>query len=197
MEQEKQLTEQESLLLINQMINKAKNAYHGHGTGPLMWGIVIFICSMTSFLEMHFKFSLPFDIWLLTFVAIIPQVIISIREKRKKSFKSYDEATFDFVWLTFAICVLLLSAYQAFVKPPDSAASLYLMLYAMPTFITGGIMKFKPMLLGGIITWVLVIISFYTGNEIDILLIALSALLCWLIPGLILQSRAKAKRQHV
>ena len=32
------MTEQESLSLISEMINKAKTSYHDSGIGPILWG---------------------------------------------------------------------------------------------------------------------------------------------------------------
>ena len=76
------LTQEESLLLISQMINKAKNSYHESGIGPMLWGTVITLCSLVTYLQIKFHFRLPFDIWLLTLFAIIPQVILIAREKK-------------------------------------------------------------------------------------------------------------------
>jgi hypothetical protein len=61
-----------------------------------------------------------------------------------------------------------------------------MMLYAFPTFVIGGMQKFKPMILGGIFCWVASIISIYTNVEIDLLLMAACGLIAWLIPGIIL-----------
>ena len=42
--EDKKLSEQESLSLITQMINKAKNSYHDTGMGAMLWGAVIVCC---------------------------------------------------------------------------------------------------------------------------------------------------------
>src|SRR5829696_8817636 len=101
MEQEKKLTEQESLHLITMMINKAKDSYHDTGIGAMMWGAIIALCSLVRLSELHFGFRLPFDIYLLTLVAIIPQIFITIKEKKERKVKSYDDAFIDYLWLGF------------------------------------------------------------------------------------------------
>ena len=53
MEQEKKLTEQESLHLITMMINKAKESYHDTGIGAIMWGAVIALCSLVRYLRFN------------------------------------------------------------------------------------------------------------------------------------------------
>ena len=108
MEQERKLTEQESLGIITMMINKAKESYHDTGIGAIMWGAVIAICSLIRLSEVHFDYKLPFDIYLLTLVAIIPQIFISIKEKRERKVKAYDDVYLDYIWLGFGITIFLL-----------------------------------------------------------------------------------------
>ena len=76
---EKQLTEKESLDLIARMINKAKDSYHDTGIGAMMWGTIIAVCSLVKLAELHFDFKLPFNIYWLSILAVVPQIFITIR----------------------------------------------------------------------------------------------------------------------
>lgn len=208
MDTNKSLSEKESLALIAQMINKAKASYHDTGVSALMWGAVIAICSLVKLSEIHFGYRLPFDIYLLTLVAVIPQVILTIREKKERKVKSYDEAFMDYLWLGFGISILLLihvlnllasnlepvlADRYAAGAPTGSfrlfeyVAPLFLILYGMPTFITGAACKFKPMLWGGLVCWACSIITVYTTIKIDLLLTAFSSIVAWFIPGIIME----------
>jgi len=210
------MTEQESLQLIQQMINKAKNSYHEKGIGTMLWGSVITICSLVTFLRLEYDFRLPFDIWWLTLIAIIPQLFISAKEKKERKIRSYNDDAMDYVWLCFGISIFLLihinsnvllklnpvfSDYRSLGGNAEDfnyysyTSSMMLLLYGMPTIITGAIMKFKPMLWGGILCWVCCVITVYTNVKIDYLLTALSASCAWLIPGIILWRRYK-KGKH-
>ena len=205
---EKQLTEKESLDLIAMMINKAKNSYYDTGVTAIMWGSLIAVCSLERLAELQFGYSLPFDIYLLILVAIIPQVYISIKEKKERRVKSYDDAYMDYIWLAFGICIFLMifvvnvvfNAWQPMAEEYGKLAghpgkyrfheyvsSLFLLLYGLPTFITGAACRFKPMLWGGIFCWVCCITALYTSIKIDLLLTAASAIMAWLIPGLIIE----------
>ena len=84
----------------------------------------------------------------------------------------------------------------------DYMGAFFLMLYGLPTFITGTSMKFKPMIWGGIICWVSCLAAVFTPVKIDLILTAFSALFAWFIPGIILErDYRKAKKelgaQHV
>ena len=216
-QQEKQLTEKESLALITQMINKAKDSYHDTGIGAMMWGAIIAICSMVKLSEIHFEYRLPFDVYLLTIVAIIPQIFLTIREKKERKVKTYDDAYMDYIWLGFGICIFLLIfitnavfriwgpvaieyreltghlspfSFSEFISP------LFLLLYGLPTFITGASCKFKPMLWGGIFCWICCLITVFTTIKIDLLLTAASAIMAWLIPGILMEKEYKVYKME-
>jgi hypothetical protein len=216
MPNEENFSEKESLKLITEMINKSKESFHDSGFGPIMWGSVILFCALFTFCQVQFSFETGFDIWFLAFAAVVPQIIYSIREGKKKNAKTYNDIAMDYTWIGFGICIFLLAFWTGAVDAAinenhlefknnsgafhlyNYSTTLYLMLYGLPTFITGGIMKFKPMLFGGILFWVFGFISIYTDIKTDMLLIAAGSLAGWLIPGILLyRGYCKNKKANV
>ena len=184
-------SEAESLKLINEMIGKAKKSYITKGIAPIVWGSIITFCSMVTWARFTFDFKFPFDVWLLTAIALIPQIYFSIKEGSQKQFKSYVENTAKFVWTAFTICIFLLVLYTNVHIDIKDTSCLFMMLYGVPTFITGGTNGFKPMIIGGFFCWVAATISLFTPFNIDCILMAACGLFAWLIPGLILWNRYK------
>lgn len=227
MRNESNLSEQESLKLITEMIHKVKTSYHDTGISPLLWGSTVFVASMVTYFKLAFGWELPFDIWLLTLFAIVPQIIISWREAKQKRFKSHQDTALDAVWITYAVTLFGLIAYGNIVPgvtkqiinnegwqlvrdnlnaTPDevikpflpSYTSLFILVYAMPTIITGVIRSFKPMIIGAALTYLFFIVSCFTTSKYDMLLSAATALSCWFIPGIILRKRyLEGRRAHV
>ena len=212
MSDEKQLSGQESLQIIKEMIYKAKASIHERGTSAILWGTVTSIAGLLSFAQYYFHFTIGFDIWLLVLFAIIPQIFISIKENKVKTFRSHEERAIDAIWIVYGISIGCYVFYQNVVPVVSakffaaeqgvavgqlknfpgyiySAASILLILYAIPTLATGIISKFKPMLIGGVISYILFFISCYTSSTWDMLLLGLAGILNWLIPGLILRNR--------
>jgi hypothetical protein len=188
--QEENFSEKDSLKLINEMINKAKKSHIEKGIASMLWGSIIVICSLVTWYGAHNKIQLG-DIWLLTLVALVIQVILGFKEGNKRKHISYEQVTMKYVWMAFGISVFFASFYSGKNPSNGETSSIFMMLYAIPTFITGGVTKFKPMIYGGILCWVFSFISLYTSFEIDNLLMAACGLFAWLIPGIILWSRYK------
>jgi hypothetical protein len=203
-------SEKDSLALITEMIGKAKDSYHDTGIAAIMWGSVIAFCSLVKISELHFNYKLPFDIFLLTFVAVIPQLLLSHKERKKQNVRTYNQVALDYTWTAFGIAIFLMvfvtnvvfakldafkevyvssTGKQDYFRFSEFTAALFLIIYGLPTFITGAVMKFKPMLLGGIVCWVASIACLFTPVKVDLLLTAIATIIAWLIPGIILYKK--------
>ena len=197
MEQEKELTSEESLAIITQMISQAKREYLDTGLSALLWGSVIIVCSLVTFANYYLQWPILGYIWFLTVGAVAPQVIIAIREGKQRKRRTHDEPLMDGLWISFGISMFVLS-YVLSVAPAPSEAAIFLTVYGIPTFTTGIGRKFKPMLYGGLACWVLAILSLYSSFPYVMLYLTTGALVAWFIPGLIIrQCYLKAKQQNV
>ena len=187
--EDKELSGSESLQLIRDMIGEAKSSYISKGSASMVWGALITLCSLTTWVQVHYNFSIGFDIWLLLIVALVVQIFFNVKESKSRNFTSRVHKSVGYVWTTFGICIFMISFYCNTVPNVQHSIFLYLLLYGMPTFITGGIFNYKPMIIGGVVCWILAIISVYTSGEINLLLMAVSGIVAWLIPGFILWRR--------
>jgi len=220
--EEKQLSGEESLQLIAEMISKAKHSYHENGTSAILWGSVVAFCGFVMFAELYFHFYIGFDVWLLTLVAFIPQIFISLKRRRNRKVISHTEAAMSTIWVVFTISMFALVFYfnvvpvvtdrfltnegvKVFTTAPSgethnfhydipSAGSLLILMYAIPTFATGLAYKFKAMIYASILCYVFFIITCFTSTAYDMLLNGLAGIFNWLIPGLILRRKFQKEK---
>jgi len=213
---EKPMNEQESLQLITEMIGKVRDSIHDRGTSAILWGSVIAFCGLASFAQMQWGFYIGFDVWILTLLALAPQIFISIRERRERRVWSHMQEAMNAVWLVYGVSLFALVFYLNTV--PDttdrllaaegivvlqqkgglttatgmfipSSGSLLLLLYAFPTLTTGLARRFRPMLVGAALCYVFFVLSCFTNTAYDMLLNGLAGICNWLVPGLILRRR--------
>jgi hypothetical protein len=195
--EEKKLSEKESLELISQMINKAKNSYHDTGIGPILWGCVITVCSLVSFYAFKYNIYWLYNIWFLTIIAVVPQIIISAKEKKEKKFVAFNDAATSAIWITFGFSMMVLSILENVLRAKydwGMHSSVYMLVYGIPTIITGLICKLKPMVIGGILCWVFAIISTFVPYPYPLLFMAASAIVAWLIPGLLINAAYRKRK---
>ncbi|MEP7228836.1 MAG: hypothetical protein ABI691_01210 [Ginsengibacter sp.] len=184
------LTDKESLLLISSMISQAKNYYYESGLGALLWGFTNFICFVLAYLQETISwFKLPFNPFYLIFITFLLQFYFDRKEKKYKQTVTFKNEACKYVWLTFGISVLILTVAGGFADIGYVVLPLLLLLFGIPTFLTGCITKFTPFVIGGIACWIFCIIAFFYKSNLTYLLVAAGAGVAWIIPGFILRAR--------
>lgn len=110
---EKKLTEQESLQLITEMIQKAKAShFHENGTSAILWGSVIGFCGLFSFFKMYYQLNVGgFDVWLLALFALVPQIFLAIKDARKNVVKTDIQLAMNAIWTVYGFSIFALIFY--------------------------------------------------------------------------------------
>lgn len=192
---EKLMTETESMQLISSMINRAKNRFGETGVLYLFWGWLVLICCLVQFTALYFfNNQNAYYIWYATWLAPIFQGIYLRRFRKKRRVKTYTGEIIGFVWLVFLVCITLIVFILLYLNAYPVINPAVLVMYGMPTFLSGVILKFKPLRIGGICCWLLSVLSVFASYELQLLCISLAVILAWIIPGYLL--RAKFKQEN-
>ena len=190
MEEEKSMSEKESLDLISGMIGKARNHYTESGSSALLWGISNVIVFVLAYLQQTIKgFEFPFSPFYLMIIAAVLQVYFYRKERMMNKTVSYKDEAQYYIWFAFGISIMILTVAGGFADIGYIILPLLLLLFAIPTFISGCIKKFTPLVIGGIVCWVLSAICFFYRESEVFLLVAVGALFAWVIPGIILKRK--------
>lgn len=186
------LSPTDSMQLINSMINQAKNNFSENGFLYLVWGWLIFACSISHFIFLKLDlFKHPEIVWTSCWLAVIFQIIYLSRQKKKEKVKTYSENIVNYIWISFGICMFIVVIIMSKTNNWPMMNSIILLLYGTPTFLSGISMQFKPLVIGGIICWGMAILSVFIPPLYVLLLLAVAVLAAWIIPGYLLRSKYK------
>ena len=186
------MTEKESMELIASMINKAKGRVNETGTLYLLWGWLILICCIVQFIGLHFfNYINSYYIWFSTWILLFYQFFYIGKRKNASKVKTYTSEINGFVWLVFFICLMLVIFIGNYLKKYEMINPVVLVLYGMPTFLSGIILKFKALIIGGICCWVLSILSVFILGDFQLLLVSAAVISAWIIPGYIFKQNFK------
>jgi len=193
--QQENFSPKDSLQLIDSMISQAKNRFSENGFLYLLWGWLILVCSIGHFILLKLNwFKHPEIIWASCWLAVIFQVIYISKTKKKEKVKTYSDEIINYIWISFGVCMFIMSFILGKSNVWDKVYSLFLMLYGVPTLLSGVVMQFKPLKIGGIICWVLALISAFLHPLYGLLLLAVAVAAAWIIPGY--QMRKKYNQQN-
>ena len=187
------MTPQANLQLIESMINRARDKFNENGHLYLLWGWVVFFCSIGHFILLKIiKYDRHYLIWAVTWVVVIYQMIYLARRKKKEKVRTYTDDIIAFVWLAFVISMFMMGFILARGLAEDYYKLInpfFLMLYAIPTFLSGIILKFRPLIIGAVCCWILAIVSTFVDYDYQLLLLSIAMLCAWIVPGYSLRSK--------
>lgn len=190
---------QESLLLIESMIKKAQNKFAENGHLYLLWGWVVFICGLLQFVLLHyFQYQKHYQVWMITWLIALYQYIYIKRKKKQATVKTYYSDIIGYVWISFVATMFLIGF--AITNVSSILPRYYILftpciviLYGIPSFLSGIILRFKPLTFGGVGCWILGFIASITILQWDydyqLLFIPAAMLVAWIIPGHLMRKK--------
>ena len=186
--EEKIMTGEESLKIITDMINKTKVSIRQSSFHLLFWGWLIFACSLTEYLLWKFTdFTSPWYVWFFVIPGVFVSLIYGFTKGRQERVFTYATMVYVWTWIAFFIASLILSVILW--KRMESFAPFILTIAAMPTFISGIILRFKPLIIGALTFWIFALIAHFGGNEVSALAVPAAMLTGYLIPGYLLKKK--------
>lgn len=195
---EQQFSPAESLKVIHSMIEKAKNNYSENGHLFLLWGWVVMFCSITQFILMKYVQTERHSmVWMLCWAAAIYQFVYIRKEQRQQKIRTYTDRMIGFIWISFFILMVLISVAMGRTGNEEYYklfGPVFMAIYGVPTFLSGILLRFRPLIVGGIGCWILSVAAHFIPYEYHLLLLPAAMAIAWIRPGYIL--RKEYKKAH-
>jgi hypothetical protein len=184
--EEKLMTGEESLKVITAMINKTRVNVTQSSFHLLFWGWLILACSLSEFLLYRFTdYANAWYVWFFVIPGVFVSMIYGFTRGRKASVHTYAEGIYVWVWMAFLVASVVLFIVHS--SQMESVSKYILLIAAMPTFISGIILKFKPLIWGGVTLWIFALAAHFGGDIISGLAVPAAMITGYLIPGYLLR----------
>ena len=183
---------QDSLKVIQSMIDRAKENVKKDSFYFLLWGWLVFFAAILHFCLLKFTdFKQPYLVWNLMWVGAIASIIKGVKLGREKKVRTYIDDTMKY----FGMSLGLLYTGLAFVFGKYDlwiySFPIYILLYAVGCFFMGSIMQFPLLRWTGLFCIALVVVSLYVNYQSQLLFMAFAVLISYIIPGHILNAKEK------
>lgn len=186
--EEKRMSEQESLLIIQQMIYSAKNEQKDNGKGWIIWGWLLFSASILTFFNLQYHWFSTYFFWnafgVVTLVFFIYTVVKFLGGKKIERVRTYTGDLFKRLNIGFFISLMLIIFSINLGVPPTKGFALLLGLYGFWVLIYGALLNFRPSIIGAYLTWGFAFASLFVKTFDWTMLLHAGAVLCgYIIPG--------------
>jgi len=185
---EKQLTQKESLEIIHAMVQQSRQRVGENGVFYLLWGYAVLIAALAHYILMQSGYENPWMSWILMPVAGILSGIIGYRKGQSKTVRTHVDTAMAYLWGAFLVVLLTVLTFSGQIGFAGSYP-VVILLYGLGTFVSGGILRFKPLIIGGIICWISGIVAMFSPFDMQLLIMA-GAIFCgYIVPGHLLYAQ--------
>ena len=132
-------------------------------------------------------FEHPEVVWLLSIVGGIISWIHTSRRGKQRMVKSHFDTAIGYLWMSYGITITIIIG--ACIKNGWEIYPIITTLTAIPTIITGILIKYRPLIFGGSLFWVFAVVSFSVSPIHQILVGAVALIVGYLIPGYTMKPR--------
>ena len=182
---------QQSLQLIQSMIEKTRADMSENRFYFLLWGWLVFTSIVCQFvLKVVVQYKHHYFIWLLTIPAAVITYIYA-RRKSRNAVRTYIGESMSSLWLGVGISFFILSFIISAGIGWMQAWPFMSLMYGLGTFISGKLLHFQPLVIGGILNWMLACICVYFSYDYQILFAAAAILCSYIIPGHMIHKKTR------
>ncbi|MBC7828448.1 MAG: hypothetical protein H7122_11930 [Chitinophagaceae bacterium] len=193
--EERKITENESLQLIQQMIQVAKEEHREKGDAWLIWGWLLFVASVSSAALAYLDIR-GYTGWVWTgilAIGMVLYVLLHVLRRREEKVKTYVHELLDRLGNGFFISLFAIVA-ASFIIKTSFGFGYYYILYAFWMYIHGSAIRFRPLIIGAYVNWLAAIAIFLLKDTGPIMIVsAVAVLIGYLIPGYMLQAEYRKK----
>ena len=193
---EQTFTPEESLKIINKAIMNFKVNYRESSHVFLLFGWLLALASFSNFIALkvlHAKEAYElmglysFSIWgMFAVIGFIALFFIVRREKKYKKVYSYIDGYVNKLWWVtlVAFFVAIFICIKLEIAPPP----IMMLIAGIATATTGFLIKFRPLIIGGMAFFIFSIVTIFVSNEYSALIVCVAVIFGYIIPGYILKS---------
>lgn len=175
------LNPQQSLEIISTMINQVKGNIRSSSFYFLLWGWVI---TFYFFKYTEYQRQAPL-VWTLCIPAWIITMIYASRQEKKAGVVTHLDRISMWLWIGMAITIFPSWIFGEKINWMVNA--IVLMPIGMATFLSGIIIRFRPLILGGITFWIAGTLCYIVGPIEQYLVGAIAMVFGYLVPGYLLK----------
>ena len=184
--------EEESMALIAEMIrNTQRKMERGAGTPMLVWGYATVLATLAVWIGL--KLTNDYRVQFLWFlIPVIGLTWMLFQQRRPPEVRTYVDKVVSYIWIVMGWSGFIISSLSFLGAIRTTILFIITLMMGQGNVLTGLVTRFRPLTIGGIIALLLSFALLYlTDIDLHLLTFALAFVAMGIIPGHILNRRAK------
>jgi hypothetical protein len=175
--------QQDALQVLDEMINSTRHKVRQEAKYFLLWGWMVFAASGIHFILLQLRIENSWLVWpVLMGLAAIGYIFLIVQSKSNRQATSYIDRVNKYLWggiLLPILTTVLVGSSMGW----EAAYPFFMAIYGWSAIVSGGLLKFKPLVTGGIVSCLLGIVTVFISGSFILILLALAILAGFIYPG--------------
>jgi hypothetical protein len=147
MKHEETLTGNESMEIISRMISTVRNDIQDESFHYLQWGWLVLAASLGNYFLLQTGYEHPYILWaILMPLGGIGSMVYGRMQDKKQKVKTFLDDFMKYVLIAFLVSLFMVLGFMG--KLGLATYPMVMMVYGMWLFISGGVIKFQPLVIG-------------------------------------------------
>lgn len=190
---DKPISEQQSLQIIQQMIENSKVKFSDNSYFFILWGWLVLIASVLQFVLIEIEYPKSYLVWpVLMAIGGVFSGIEARKLIKGSRVKTAFGTVMSYLWGGYSVCICIIISIIIIEGLGLHLISIFIMvLSGLATLVTGAALGFTPLKLGGVSCWLLLMPALFAKPEYSLLFSGASMISAYLVPGYLLKYKVK------
>jgi hypothetical protein len=117
-------------------------------------------------------------------------LFFSLRQKKASGSKTFIGTAMIYLWSAWMVSFLIFIGFANFNQDYEMIFPVTLVMYGLGIFIAGGLVDFKPLIIGAVLSWVASVAAFFSPYQVQLLIVFGAVIMAYIIPGHILKNKS-------
>ncbi len=189
----KEFNHEDGLKVIYEMIESARSKIGSNYFYYLFWGyLVAFTCATEYILIKLVKYSQHYLVWpVFMGIGLLVTLLFSLRQKKASGSKTFIGTAMMYLWGAWLVSFLILLVFANLNRDYEMILPVTLAMYGLGIFIAGGLVNFKPLVIGAFLSWAASFAAFFSPYPVQLIIVFVAVIMAYIIPGHILKNKSK------
>lgn len=182
--------ENQSFQVVKKMIQISQKKLKNDGVLFILWGWVMFYSGLSGYIVREVLLSHRFERFLGVFGKVFGLLVVAYTVyyiwRQRKKVQTYIGISLRYVWISMVGCFVLINLILYNVLHQvnfELQHPLFMVIMAFSIVVTGGILRYKLIIIGGILFGLIALISSYFTLSYQLLFESCAWFIAFVIPG--------------
>jgi hypothetical protein len=187
---------EEGLKTIYAMIKLTKGSIGANYLYYLLWGYLVALACILEYLfirVVHSEHS--YLVWpVIMGAGLVASAIFTWRQQRTRTHMTFIGNIMGYLWGGWLFSFLILLLFANLRHDYSLIMPVTMVMYGLGIFVSGGVISFKPFIIGGILAWIASVAAYFQPHDVQLLIMIATVILSYIIPGYQLRNAGKMEK---